>query len=90
MNHPWVVERVEKATALVWHTLSEDQDKESIGQVVEELYIQALSRRPTDSESELAIEYLAGSEDTEPEQFHRRLTQFIHALCASLDFRYLD
>jgi hypothetical protein len=90
MNHPWVVERVEKATALTRQTLAKHRDEDTIEQLVERLYIQALNRRPTDSESELAIEYLADSEEAAPEQFHHRLMQFIHALCASLDFRYLD
>lgn len=82
-NHAWVIAR---AQAAAQKTLREHPQASS-EQLVRACYVQCFQRPPGSEELQIASEYLrgGGEDDLEP-----RLQGILHALFASIDFRYLD
>lgn len=79
-NHPWVIKR---ATVAAERFASMPEYADDTPSLVGGLYLEIFSRPPTDAELEVAAHYLATDSQ------HERLANLVHALFASLDFRYL-
>ncbi len=83
MNHPWVVERV-SATADQYRKLDEQYGHRT---VIETLYRDCFNRSPTSDEVAACTKFW---QDGMASQENDRLNSLIHAMFASLDFRYLE
>lgn len=81
LNSPFVSEQARATSARLLST--PDQD---LGGRIDEAYRLILSRSPTPAERSLALQLLSGSNQDDDV----RWSEFVHALLASPDFRYLD
>ncbi len=79
LNHPWLHQQAAAAAERFWQRAG---DRSSISQQewIEVFFMHALGRLPSTQELEIALSYAES-----PEQF----ASFIHAVFASIDFRYL-
>ena len=84
MNHPFVMERA-KQTA---HRLLAEAAPDDTARIVL-AYRTLLGRVPTNAEQNLAAEFLARSANDDSSR-RAAWAQFVQALFASLEFRYLD
>ncbi len=82
-NHPWVVARV-SAAADRYRTCAEIDDQQAL---VGKLYRECFYRTPTRDEVATCIEFLQKTNNSAEVD---RLNQLIHAMFASIDFRYLE
>lgn len=82
-NHPWVIARASATAAELREQTAGGDEANDTHALVRAVYLQLLSRTPNEAELQVAVDYLgSGSLD-------KRLANFVHALFASLDFRYL-
>lgn len=91
MNHPWVSSRAEAyANRLVEEfELTKTWSASTLSGLTASVYRSSLARMPTESENDLVAAFLlAAGNDAKARK--ERLTQFVHSVFASLDFRYLD
>ncbi len=89
MNHPWVAQR---ATATA-SRLNEKHAGADADSMVRKVFVECLSREPTELELVDSRDFLVSSQQTggaEQAIAPDRLQLLIHSLFASLDFRYLD
>lgn len=83
LNNPQVIELSRQSAALLWNELPMASDR----QRVERAYRLSLGRLPTSSELQLALEFVAGVDESSRIDVWG---EFYQALFASLDFRYVD
>jgi len=83
LNNPQVIELSRQSAALLWNELPMASDR----QRVERAYRLSLGRLPTSSELRLALEFVAGADESSRIDVWG---EFYQALFASLDFRYVD
>ncbi len=80
LNSPFVMEQAEAAAERLLARVPDDESEQ-----IEQLYLETLSRRPTDSERELARRWLSDASGTP----RVRLASLYQGLFASIDFRFL-
>ena len=84
MNSPFVIEQSDRAAA----RLLEDPDLDD-AQRVEQLYLSALARPPTDDEARLARAFIDDTTTSEDDR-QTAWAALCQAVIATIDFRYLD
>lgn len=89
LNHPWVVQRATATAA----RLSESKAGADVDSLVQSVFLECLSREPTERELIESRDFLSShvpGETVAQTISHDRLQVLIHSLFASLDFRYID
>lgn len=83
MNHPWVVARASAAA----DRFGARKDSQETAVLIEKIYRDCFHRPPTDEEVATCSEFLKSQTAVDEDA---RLALLIHAIFASLDFRYLE
>ena len=83
MNNPAVIEQARSAAQRIWLEMPRESDAGKIHHA----YRLALGRRPTQTESSLALEYVNRQN---PKEASEAWNEFFQALFGSLNFRYVD
>jgi hypothetical protein len=85
MNHPFVMKQARLAAERILAKDAADDPSR-----IDRAYRMTLGRPPADGEKALAIRFFQGVDQKEQERCVEAWTQFVQALFASIDFRYLD